>query len=165
MGRRSRRRESRSLLPLDIQRAFIADPGSKDGWVRCLFEPIKIPAMAKDDIEVEFWESIIKRNPNHVDALTVLGEAYTKMGDYSKGLDADIRLARLKPNSSIVHYNLACSYALTGNKKLAFEELAKSIELGYRDAEHMMRDKDLDSLKGDPKWKVLMEKLREKACG
>ncbi|MCX7804999.1 MAG: hypothetical protein N3A38_07380 [Planctomycetota bacterium] len=165
MGRRPKRRRSRSLLPLDIQRAFAADPGSEDGWVRCLFEPIKIPGGTKDDLEVEFWESIIRRNPDHVDALTILGEVYTRRGDYRKGLDADIRLARLKPNSCTAHYNLACSYALTGQKKFAFEELAKSIELGYRDAEHMRRDRDLDALKDDPRWKVLMEKLEEKARG
>ena len=49
-----------------------------------------------------------------------LGDAYTKTGQWEKGLQIDQRLARLCPDNALVFYNLACSYSVaeTGGRSV-----------------------------------------------
>lgn len=49
-------------------------------------------------------------------------------------------------------YNAACSSALAGDKESAFRYLTRSIRAGFRNAEHLKRDSDLDSLHTDARW-------------
>ncbi len=115
-----------------------------------------------NNFEISFFERLVKDNPNYVDALIPLAEVYTKAGFYEKGLQIDKRLAKLRKNDPIVHYNLACSLTLTGRKKEAIATLEKAIELGYSDFDHLRKDSDLKELRSDPRFKLLMTKKIEK---
>jgi tetratricopeptide (TPR) repeat protein len=127
-----------------------------------LFAPMDVPAPDQDEFDIQFCEDIIVRNPRYAEVLTILGDAYTKNGKYMLGLEVDLLLAKLKPNNQTVNYNLACSYALTGQKEEAFLALEKAIHCGYDDLEHLCKDKDLDNLKTDPRFKKLAEALARK---
>src|SRR5271170_4281013 len=85
------------------------------------------------DLEISFLEGIVRRVPGYVEALQLLGDDYTRRGRYSEGLSVDERLSQLRPDDSLVHYNLACSYSLTRQVELAIEALESAINLGYRD--------------------------------
>lgn len=52
-------------------------------------------------------------------------------------------------------YDLACAYALKGEKEKAFDWLRKSMASGFRDLQHVRRDADLDSLHADSRWEEL----------
>ncbi|PIQ85453.1 MAG: hypothetical protein COV74_08160 [Candidatus Omnitrophica bacterium CG11_big_fil_rev_8_21_14_0_20_45_26] len=108
------------------------------------------------EFETAFFEAIVKDRPQYVDALIPLAEAYTRQGLHDKGLTIDKRLAKLRKEDPIVHYNLACSYALTGRKKEALSALSRSIRLGYRDFNHIRSDKDLKILHNEPRFKKLV---------
>ena len=82
----------------------------------------------------------------------LLGDAFTRKGEYQKGLEFDLRLSQLKPENKLIRYNLACSYALTGQKDKALNCLNKAVELGYTDLEHLRKDTDLDTIKSDPRF-------------
>ena len=110
------------------------------------------------DFELTFFERLVKNNPNFIDALIPLAEVYTRKGMYDKGLQIDKRLACLKKEDPIIHYNLACSFALVGEKDDAFTSLERAIKLGYRDFDHMQKDSDLKILREDPRFKSLMTK-------
>ena len=110
--------------------------------------------------EMRFYEDILKRNPNYVEVLMLLGNLYTGTKMYAKGLEVDRRLATLKKDDPVVHYNLACSYALLNQADLAFGALDKAVELGYRDVEHMNRDSDLARIRSDPRYARLVERIR-----
>ena len=110
------------------------------------------------DLELNFFEQLVKKNPDFVDALILLAEEYTKRGLYEKGLLIDKRLARLKKKDPIVRYNLACSYALVGQKEKALVALERAVKLGYRDFEHLEKDSDLKILRDDPRFKSLTVK-------
>lgn len=122
---------------------------------------ISMPEFKKEGEEFTIWflEGILERNPNYIDCLMYLGNAYTSHGMYEKGLSVDQKLTRLRPNDPLVHYNLACSYALLKNVDAAFEALEKAIALGYRDIHHIERDKDLAYLRGDARYQKLIEKI------
>ena len=94
--------------------------------------------------------------------MVVLGDAYTRAGEFQKGLELDLKLAQLKPENETIRYNLACSYALTGQTDNAIRNLSKALDLGYNDVKHLCEDHDLAPLKGDPRFQKLVEKLVEK---
>ena len=65
------------------------------------------------DAMIEFMEGLVRRDPDYVDALQILGDHYTRRGRYAEGLKVDERLSRLEPHDPLTFYNLACSYSLT----------------------------------------------------
>ena len=109
--------------------------------------------------EIEFFEKLLKDDPVYVDALLPLAEAYTKVGQYGKGLEIDKRLAVLLPEDPTVFYNLACSHSLTGEIDDAFAALEKAIKLGYRDFYHLDNDPDLFSLRDDGRYKQMISDI------
>jgi len=110
------------------------------------------------DFQIAFYEKLIQQNPNFVNALVALGDSYTKRGRYKDGLEIDCRLARLRPEDPVVHYNLACSYSLVKHADFCLEALKKSIDLGYRDFAFMDKDPDLGFIQKDPRYKELLSK-------
>lgn len=112
------------------------------------------------DTRIEFMEGIVRRDPNYVDALQLLGDHYTQRGRFSEGLDVDERLARLEPKSPLVFYNLACSYSLTDQFDRAAFALEKALSLGYRDFAWLAKDPDLKKFRQQPAYRDIREKIR-----
>jgi tetratricopeptide (TPR) repeat protein len=123
---------------------------------------INSPEFKKEGEEFTIWffENIIEENPNYVDCLMYLGNAYTANGMYEKGLMVDQKLSLLRPKDPMVHYNLACSYALLKKIDTAFDALEKAITLGYKDVYHLEMDKDMAYLREDIRYKKLIEKIK-----
>jgi hypothetical protein len=80
---------------------------------------------------------------------------------YEEGLKADLKLARLRSKDPLVHYNLACSFALMGRLNESLASLEKAIDLGYGDLVHLQNDSDLDNLRDEDGYKALINKLKE----
>lgn len=108
------------------------------------------------DFEIRFYERVLKEKPDHLDALMILADVYTRKGLYDRGLEMDERLSKLCQEDPIVHYNLACSYALTGKRELAVAALQKAVQLGYDDLPHLLKDPDLKTLHNDPAFEALI---------
>ena len=109
--------------------------------------------------EVEFFEALVSQDENFVEALIPLGDAYTRLGEYEKGLQVDLKLSRLRPNDSMVHYNLACSFSLLGEIDFAYDTVKKAIELGYSDIEYMLNDTDLKNVIDDDGFPDFLDRI------
>ncbi len=112
------------------------------------------------DFEIAFFERILKRLPNCADVLMALGNNYTERGLFEKSLTIDQRLCRLRPTDPIIHYNLACSYSIVGKIDQAIETLEHAVALGYHDSTYLQRDPDLDSIRRDPRYLALLERVQ-----
>lgn len=112
------------------------------------------------DTKIEFMEGIVRRDPDYVDALQLLGDHYTQRGRYPEGLRVDERLARLEPENPLVYYNLACSYSLTDKFDRAMMALEKALQLGYREFAWLAKDPDLKKLRAQPAYQEIREKIR-----
>src|ERR1043165_241532 len=104
------------------------------------------------DIEIGFLEGLVRRDPGYIDALQILGDDYTKRGKFTLGLKIDQRLSVLRPNDALVHYNLACSFSLTGQQEEAAEALQAALDCGYRDFKWLAEDPDLEDLRAHPSY-------------
>lgn len=109
--------------------------------------------------EIDFYESILGKNPKYEDVIEILGELYTSVGRITDGLRMDRKLVRLRPQNANAHYNLACSLALKKRKADAVRALNQAVELGYDDYEWLLQDPDLDCLKDHPGFLRLIEVL------
>ena len=114
------------------------------------------------DFEIRFFEGIAHHDPDFIEALQILGDAYTKTGQWEKGLNIDERLARLCPDNSLVFYNLACSYSLLKQVEEAFAALREAVKLGYDDARWLTKDPDLDNLRQDNRFEKIRSDLSKK---
>ncbi len=112
------------------------------------------------DTRIEFMEGLVRRDPDYVDALQLLGDHYTQRGRYAEGLKVDERLSRLEPHDPLVFYNLACSCSLTGQFDRAVFALQKAFQLGYRDFNWLARDPDLRNLRQQPIYRDIQNKIR-----
>jgi len=112
------------------------------------------------DTKIGFLEGLIRRDPDYVDALQLLGDHYTQRGRYLDGLKVDERLARLEPRNALVFYNLACSYTLTEHFDRAILALEKALNLGYRDFNWLAKDPDLRKLRQQPIYRDIQAKIR-----
>ncbi len=105
-----------------------------------------------DAFEIQFYEGLLRKKPDFVEAIALLADLYTKVGRYREGLTLDERLYKVDPENPIILYNLACSYALLDEVDLAFRSIKKAIKYGYNDFEHLENDKDLKALKADRRF-------------
>lgn len=71
---------------------------------------------------------------------------------FSKGI-----LIEAKSN---YQYDLACCYALSGQKKQALEALEQSVANGYNNYNHLISDSDLQSLHKDKKFQKLAQTVK-----
>ena len=114
------------------------------------------------DFEISFYEDVIKASPDFVNALILLGEAYTQKGFHAKALEMDRRLSKLLPTDPTVHYNLACDYSLLKEPEPCLEALEKALKFGYRAFKYMEKDPDLEFIRQDMRYKELLYKHRGK---
>lgn len=66
----------------------------------------------------------------------------------------------IHPDRNTTWYNLAAAHARAGDRRPALDALAKAIELGYGDGEHLLRDADFASLRDEPRFRELAASLR-----
>ena len=112
------------------------------------------------DTRIGFVEGLVRRDPDYVDALQLLGDHYTQRGRYTEGLKVDERLARLDPENALVFYNLACSYSLTDQFDRAMLALENALNLGYRDFAWLAKDPDLKKFRQQPAYDQIKDKIR-----
>jgi hypothetical protein len=108
------------------------------------------------DFDIGFFGRILERNADFVDVLRCQGALLSRKGLHALALAVDRRLAQLLPDDGVVHYNLACSLASSGQTTDAIEALRTALESGYDDFEYMEQDSDLDPLRKLPAYRALL---------
>jgi len=113
------------------------------------------------DVKISFLEGLIRRDPQYIEALQILGDHYTQRGSFDRSLRVDQQLSQLQPCNPLVFYNLACSHSLTGELHQAAAALGKALALGYRDFKWLAMDPDLHRLRLHPLYRSIQSKIRK----
>jgi tetratricopeptide (TPR) repeat protein len=114
------------------------------------------------DFELDFFGCILQRHEGYVDILRAHGNNLTLKGRYADGLEIDKRLIQLRPNDALAHYNLACSFALLKKCDQSLKTLRRAVELGYRDFRYMREDRDLETVRHDPRFRQLLREYESR---
>lgn len=112
------------------------------------------------DVAIGFLEGLVRRDPEYLDALQLLGDSYTRRGRQADGRRVDERLLQLQPGNPVAHYNLACRYSLNGQMDEAADALQRALELGFRDFHWLIRDPDLHRLRLHPAYQRVEASIR-----
>jgi tetratricopeptide (TPR) repeat protein len=113
------------------------------------------------EVSISFLEGLLRRDPDYVEALQILGDNYTQRGDYPRSLQVDRKLSQLQPDNPLVFYNLACSHSLNGDIDEAATALEQALRLGYRDFKWLSRDPDLVQLRRHPRYRRIRSTIRK----
>jgi tetratricopeptide (TPR) repeat protein len=90
------------------------------------------------------------------------GLRYLTLGRFERAEHEFKQVLEVEPKNEIAWYNLACTYARWGKLDLAFEHLARAIECGFDDVSHMEKDPDLTSLRGDKRYRELLDGIERR---
>ncbi len=111
---------------------------------------------------VEELKKVLAESPFDFRANYHIAFAYLLLKEYDKAIHHFEIAKRIQPDDQLTLYNLACAYALSGKKEEALRELRAAVEAGFDDVEHIESDPDLESLRGDPRYKDLVRTLRKR---
>jgi tetratricopeptide (TPR) repeat protein len=114
------------------------------------------------DFEIEFFGKLLAILPAYAEVLWVQASNLTTKGRLQDGLAVDQQLVATRPADPTAHYNLACRYALLKQADMALRALRRAVELGYRDFQFMEEDRDLESIRKDPRFRQLVREFRSK---
>jgi len=95
------------------------------------------------------------------DEFLARADSLYEQGDYTASGRAYERAFVLQDGKATQYYNAACSWALAGEGDRAFAMLDAALDKGHHDAELLLGDTDLESLRGDPRWDAIVVKYRE----
>ncbi len=115
------------------------------------------------------FRAYLKDHPESGRAWYGLGYVQLQGDRERESVDSFRRALDLGYRRPATAYNLACAHARLGEKDRAFEWLDRAIEAGFTSASQLRDDDDLDSLRGDPRFRRAVENARarasEKAAG
>ena len=93
----------------------------------------------------------------------IVSEANTfyKNKDYKKSVEKYSEAFKIEQKSGSDFYNAACSAALLGKKKVAFQWLQLALDKGWINVSHLKTDTDLDALHNDKKWTQIVSEMQK----
>jgi beta-lactamase regulating signal transducer with metallopeptidase domain/Flp pilus assembly protein TadD len=108
--------------------------------------------------QVAHYAAYAKAHPESGRAQYNLGYAQLLAERPDAALVAFTRALELSYRKPATLYNLACTEAQLREKDKAFDFLFKSIDAGYDSAQQIRHDEDLDSLRGDPRFRKALDR-------
>lgn len=117
----------------------------------------KISSTAKE--RITFLKQVLSKKKDYTEALSLLGDLYTRSGRIRSGYKIDRQLVYLQPVEPFHYYNLACDCALLGKKDEAMMYLEIAIILGFDDFEHISKDPDLECIRKEPGYEKVVREV------
>lgn len=109
---------------------------------------------------IELCEKDLRSFPENQDLLQILGYAYAKKGLPRETERIIAKFEEIGKRQYVVPYRVATLHAVLGNRDRAFAELERSYETRDWDFARLKIDPFVDSLRDDPRFPKLLEKLK-----
>jgi tetratricopeptide (TPR) repeat protein len=100
-------------------------------------------------------EQHVELNPDDARACTMAAVALGRLRERERGLEWVDRALQIDPSDAGIQYNAACLFALEEQPARALECLEAAASSGFAHRDWVDRDPDLDSLRGDPRFKAI----------
>jgi len=111
------------------------------------------------------FRSTVRDAPNSARAHYNLGTYLLGKGNYDEAIKFLRKALVLRPGFKEAQYNIACAYALKGDREKAISALTRAVRMGVEDAELIAEDPDLKSLHEDPRFWEILKRLGLTAPG
>ncbi len=125
----------------------------------------------KQDYEraLKHFERVPTDEGSHVELRMSMAWCFKRIGRLDKAIEAMKAAYRESPKTAVVLYNLACYYALAGEKEEALSWLGRAIRMESSYRLRVPLESDFDSIRNDQEFLYLMQlsepkkKTREKS--
>ena len=109
---------------------------------------------------VALWETVAATNPVNGEYQSMLANAAYSTTDYNKSIRAYKKQIELGYGRvDIAAYNIACCYALMGDKANALSWLDQAFQFDYSEFAFAQQDPDLKTLHGDPVFEKMVIRM------
>ena len=114
----------------------------------------------KKDEAINMIAAILKENPRMEGIRPLYAEFLAGAGrtEEARAQLTDDALALSRSDHDMAYW-VGSTYALVGEKDMAFKWLGKAVRLGNENKEHFQNDTNLESLRDDPRWQELLDKM------
>ena len=109
---------------------------------------------------IEVAERYLALNPDDALAWSRAAHDVINSGDTEKGLEWAERAYAISP--SIVRYNVACAYMVTGNRERALDLLEEHARSGAVNVDWLLSDSDWSEAGDDPRFTAIVDLARRK---
>jgi tetratricopeptide (TPR) repeat protein len=109
---------------------------------------------------LQLVERHLELNPDDARALNLGAIVLAHRGQKERGLEWARRALVADPEDSGLLYNTACFFAVQGERGEALDCLEKAVNLGFGLRGWVENDADLASLRGDPRFEAVLQKLQ-----
>ena len=149
--------EAEGYLMLGMPGKALAILEARDEWATMRFEAALLTGEAlrtsgRHREALKPLEVAASLRPGDVSVAVALGWCYKRTQRLAQAIDALGRAARHQPREPLLHYNLACYWALAANPTQALAALARALELAPNLRDQVPREADFDSLRGLPEF-------------
>ena len=146
--------------PLAIAFGFlvcVATASGAQGFAETLLKAQAASEAKQWSTAAPLWEQVVRANPVNGQFALQFANALYQAKDYRKAIPAWEKALALRIGfPANMAYNIACSYALLGDKEQAFMWLSRSFDMGMRNLERARTDADLVSLHDDPRFATIV---------
>jgi tetratricopeptide (TPR) repeat protein len=147
------------LISLVVFLAFSVSLYSQNNNSR-LEEANKLLKEKKYEEAVTAYNDILKTDEDNTMAWYNLASAEYNLKNYDNAITA-YQNAMKNLAGPIVRYNIACAYALNGNKEMALKYLQEASDKGFGQYQVMASDNDLKSIKDEKKFSEILEQVKK----
>ena len=111
------------------------------------------------DAAIAAYRALIAANRNDAEVWLNLGRALHEVQRYTEAMVANREAAKAESMRGLALYNLACEYALTGQREKALDAAEKAVAAGYRLKHAYDNDSDLSAIRDDARFQALLARL------
>lgn len=108
---------------------------------------------------VERVRRLLERYPDDARAHYMGALMLQRLGEKERAIEWAGRAEDLTPGDPATLYNLACFYAISGERERALDALERTIEGGFGFADWIDNDPDFDDLRDDPRFQAIRARL------
>ena len=113
-------------------------------------------ALGRFEEALEPMRSAAEREPERLEAWLGMGWCLKRLDRVAEAIDALRRALDSAPEQAILHYNLACYWALTGNVTQTVRELAIAFDLDGKYRDRVATEPDFDLVRESPHFQALL---------
>jgi serine/threonine protein kinase/cytochrome c-type biogenesis protein CcmH/NrfG len=104
-------------------------------------------------------ERHLQLHPDDVRAVYLGANALCELGERTRALEWASHALSMDPDEAFVLYNISCAYVLLGETDKSMDCLEKAFGQGFGHRESIENDPDFASLRSNPRFQALMQRL------
>jgi tetratricopeptide (TPR) repeat protein len=102
----------------------------------------------------------VELNPRFAPAFILLGALLKKPGRLEDSIAACKKAVLIDPDCTAAYYDLACYYSLLAKREQSLAAIEMAFCKGFSDFDWVLKDPDLETLRQNPEFKLLLKSYR-----